>query len=740
MQNHIRKNEKDFITSLSKYLRDVSRKVLKVDTQEEILNYLVDSFIKEVNCDFIVISRLEQGRLVLSNIRGDFGELNNLFPQPIEDVNPLLLNYSLRSDDDSLDDDSPVRKLFERKGIESWFTIPIAEESDFYGLVIAGFYDKTALYEQMQSTFDELGNYTAIALKIIKRNNEKENSQFDLGWLSKNLTFNDSLYELVNKVISFAGKESKSQYAAIYLLNEEKDSLIYQEPSYGYLRKNKVISIDKENLIEDYLPNVEKVGKNKITIPITSNLEILGVIFAEKKSDSFYTGHDLELLQMYANYFSVMYQNNQLRTKEREQRENLEKIVDLQQQFIQKTVESDNFTEINTMLSDLLNTPVILFDGFMNVVDYYIEDDSDLLIDDIYYAVRQFVLPTDPLESSFQLEIKNHNPLEVTPIHDGNEFHAFIAIKSEIDFRNEFLTILYTMINNIYSLQFIKRKINRNTTEQIKYNFIQKLLVPEIESVEEIIEYASDFNWDLYKTHRVSVISIREESIPEFSNLIERKAQTTSIFEQIKELVNFWDNNVITAILNNQLVLFTPVKNESSVLYWSKLYKYITQDTALTDNHIEFVIGIGGKASRPEEYYENYQKASETSNILQKENNYQNYAFFDNLGSYTILDGVKENLTSKMFVQNYLKDLYLLSNKQQLNLYETLRIYLQNSGNISQTADDLFLHRSTLTYRLNKIKDELNVDIEDSNEQFNFMLAFKLADLYSDEVFLEDNS
>lgn len=244
-----------------------------------------------MKCDFIAISTLEQGKLELKILRGNLEELADIFPHPIDEVNPLLIKEGLRSDEKNLAADSPVRTLFEENEIESWFTIPIAEDNDFYGLIIAGYDEKTALYHQFAESFNELGNYAAIALKLAGDNRLDEVSKHQMEWISEKLTLEDSLTDLVKRTIYFAGKETKSQYAAIYLLNEEKNSLVYEQPSYGYLRKDKVVAIDEDHLLEDYFQYVDEVGHNEITVPIVSNLEIIGVIFAGKESDDFYTAH-----------------------------------------------------------------------------------------------------------------------------------------------------------------------------------------------------------------------------------------------------------------------------------------------------------------------------------------------------------------------------------------------------------------------------------------------------------------
>ena len=60
---------------------------------------------------------------------------------------------------------------------------------------------------------------------------------------------------------------------------------------------------------------------------------------------------------------------------------------------------------------------------------------------------------------------------------------------------------------------------------------------------------------------------------------------------------------------------------------------------------------------------------------------------------------------------------------------ETLRIYLDNNTNITKTANDLFVHRSTLLERLSRIKRELDVDLDDPDTQLRIRMLLKAMEI-----------
>ena len=58
--------------------------------------------------------------------------------------------------------------------------------------------------------------------------------------------------------------------------------------------------------------------------------------------------------------------------------------------------------------------------------------------------------------------------------------------------------------------------------------------------------------------------------------------------------------------------------------------------------------------------------------------------------------------------------------------YDTLDLYLKNDKNAAKTAKDLFIHRSTLFYRLDKIRELFDIELEDWEEELYIRLSFFL--------------
>ena len=72
-------------------------------------------------------------------------------------------------------------------------------------------------------------------------------------------------------------------------------------------------------------------------------------------------------------------------------------------------------------------------------------------------------------------------------------------------------------------------------------------------------------------------------------------------------------------------------------------------------------------------------------------------------------------------------------NYKSSNLY-LLRTYLINERNISQTAKLLYMHRNSVIYRIARIRDLLDVDLNDPEVRLRLLMSFKILELLDPDM------
>lgn len=98
--------------------------------------------------------------------------------------------------------------------------------------------------------------------------------------------------------------------------------------------------------------------------------------------------------------------------------------------------------------------------------------------------------------------------------------------------------------------------------------------------------------------------------------------------------------------------------------------------------------------------------------------------YYPDLSIYRLLMLLENNPELETFQRDMLGTLLQQDNKQVL--LETLEGYYQNGSNLSRTAEALFIHRNTLSYRLDRISEICNLDLNNPDTSLAMQIALRL--------------
>ena len=83
---------------------------------------------------------------------------------------------------------------------------------------------------------------------------------------------------------------------------------------------------------------------------------------------------------------------------------------------------------------------------------------------------------------------------------------------------------------------------------------------------------------------------------------------------------------------------------------------------------------------------------------------------------------------------NMLEDVLLNSiDAKEVDLFDTLKMYIVTNGNWTLTKDSLHIHGNTLTYRINRLKEILGCDFNEYRERFKIQIALEILDISSNK-------
>lgn len=142
-----------------------------------------------------------------------------------------------------------------------------------------------------------------------------------------------------------------------------------------------------------------------------------------------------------------------------------------------------------------------------------------------------------------------------------------------------------------------------------------------------------------------------------------------------------------------------------------------------------FLIGIGRQTKSIRCLYKSYRQAKAIQKLQSNQKIDPAMIFYSDMGIYQLLMGIEDNEVIAEYYEKTIHPLVDYDNKNNSNLTDILKCYLTHDGSVKETADELFVHRNTINYKLNKIEELLDMDLSALNTRFQLMIGFMLQDM-----------
>ncbi len=133
-------------------------------------------------------------------------------------------------------------------------------------------------------------------------------------------------------------------------------------------------------------------------------------------------------------------------------------------------------------------------------------------------------------------------------------------------------------------------------------------------------------------------------------------------------------------------------------------------------------IGVGSQCDAIEDFPRSFREAGLVLRLQERIGDSDTSMAYDNLGVFRLFASIDDVTKVQSFVQEWLGPLMDYDDGRDAELVATLSAYLEH-GNYDATSAALFIHRSTLKYRLQRIREIADIDLNDPDTRFNLQLA-----------------
>ena len=180
---------------------------------------------------------------------------------------------------------------------------------------------------------------------------------------------------------------------------------------------------------------------------------------------------------------------------------------------------------------------------------------------------------------------------------------------------------------------------------------------------------------------------------------------------------------------NHHLVIFQALKNVEDMESAHQLGRRIHEQIEAEFPGAQLTGGVSGPARALADWPAAYDQALQAMQLGQRLKLTNQFVEFSSLGIYRLLYGLESLPDVRHFAADIMRPLAEYDQQNRGSLVKTVEAYFSHHGNISQTAESLFVHRNTLLYRMERIQELTQLQLDQANMRLTLHLALKLWQL-----------
>ena len=412
------------------------------------------------------------------------------------------------------------------------------------------------------------------------------------------------------------------------------------------------------------------------------------------------------------------------------EREEIDFALDIQKSFSDLLVQDASNDLLVSELSRMIKTPIILLDPFGQIISHSQhfknrKNRADFYVESIFEERKR----TKRKDGSFLVKEQDGNKTHVSllkiQVHSYFPHYLIIVEPEQIPFPISIFAIEQAALVfqfNLYKNQKVDESLFANEA-----HFFSDLIDSQIQdSFDWTNWFKVSRNYGYVQTNYYQVIHISSK------DMLKERSDTFTLKANEKLFLSYcWLRKHLSQYFNHAVVIWRAeiqeivlILQEKPTQLSEKLHKIAENINHLINNQLTFSVGYSFTNSQQIE--QSYTQAKLAHNERQNQEKLDTVIFYKDKGMYQLFNDLDNNEVA-YFCKSVLKDLAFPEEESMLDLRNTLDVYLKNQSEITQTANDLFIHRNTVKYRINRCEEILDMEINEAENSLNIRLALKLS-------------
>lgn len=399
-------------------------------------------------------------------------------------------------------------------------------------------------------------------------------------------------------------------------------------------------------------------------------------------------------------------------------------------QLTQISSRNDGLAELISAMARLTGKAIIIQDKRMSIMEYTVQPQFVALWEDI----EGFLRKSDNIPVEFQDrhrvgEVDNPVVMQslttpsvarlIAPIITKGIGRGYLSIVGHDNDLDDIDLLVAEHGAAACALEMAKLKAVSETEKRLRGTFLDRLLIGDV-SQQEAVRQGERFEHDMNAVHMALVMSWRADDPPSNRRL---ETMINSIIDSQRASALVWQRE-----REGEVVVFHATDSENPIDFTIKLASAFSKEINRQYPSSRLAIGLGQPAKDVSAWRTSYRDAVQARDLairLQTDTP----LYIGDLGVYQLILSLSDREKLMQFTKQTLGPLMDYDMRQNADLIKTLEAFFNCHGNLSQTAESLIVHRNTLLYRMNRINEIAEIDLNRPETRLALHLALTIRRL-----------
>ena len=412
--------------------------------------------------------------------------------------------------------------------------------------------------------------------------------------------------------------------------------------------------------------------------------------------------------------------------------EQLNYALDIQKRFSEMIVNDASVEQFIYSFGSFINTPIILTSSYKNVIasshhftniatpsDYYVQQLN-----------KQKLWPENHQSASCLLQDANQNKIQanVYPVEAKGYFPHYLIILNPEKIPYPISDFAIDQAKLVLSFILYKNQKVKESLHYLKQDFFTRMIEYQQSSVQkerDWLDLGANHGLVNARHYRIVYIACRHNE-KEFEKIRYQEEEARIAFDWLEEalLYQIKDMSLFKVSDSNHFALLIQHRLDNL----EEILLQVAQKLKETTD-IELIFGIGTIYDTIHQVAKSFVEAKDAFNslLIHSKAYTSSVSYYKPKGTRSLFE--KINPTEiHYFCERTLGRLAYPKDDSLIELRKTLKCYLDAQCNIAQTAKELFVHRNTIKYRIERCENLLETNIHDSESNLDMRLALELSE------------